>query len=31
MGHMHAILESARSSVILRLLNHAEKRWPQLG
>jgi hypothetical protein len=31
MGHMHAILESARSSVILRVLNHAEKNWPQLG
>jgi hypothetical protein len=31
MGHMPVIPESTRSSVILRLLNHAEKNWPQLG
>ena len=31
MGHMPVIPESTRSSVILRLLNHAEKNWLQLG
>ena len=31
MGHMPAIPESTRSPVILRLLNHAGKNWPQLG
>ena len=30
MGHMPAIPESTRSSIILRLLDHAEKHWPQL-
>ena len=30
MGHMPAIPESTRSSIILRLLDHAEKNWPQL-
>ena len=30
MGHMPAIPESTRSSVILRLLDHAGKNWPQL-
>ena len=28
---MAAIPESTRSPVILRLLNHAEKNWPQRG
>ena len=31
MGHMPAIPESTRSSITLRLLDHAEKNWPQLG
>src|ERR1700751_4586604 len=31
MGHMPAIPESTRSSITLRLLNHAEKNWPQLA
>ena len=31
MGHMPAIPESTRSSIILRLLDHAEKNWPQLA
>ncbi len=31
MEHMPAIPESIRSSVILRLLDHAGKNWPQLG
>ena len=30
MRHMPAIPESTRSSIILRLLDHAEKSWPQL-
>ena len=30
MGHMPAIPESTRRSIILRLLDHAEKNWPQL-
>jgi hypothetical protein len=30
MGHMPAIPESTRSSITLRLLDHAEKNWPQL-
>src|ERR1700689_4455412 len=30
-GHMPAIPESTRSSIILRLLDHAEKNWPQLA
>ena len=30
MKHMPAIPESTRSSIILRLLDHAEKNWPQL-
>ena len=30
MGHMPAIPEPTRSSIILRLLDHAEKNWPQL-
>jgi hypothetical protein len=30
MGHMPAIPEPTRSSIILRLLNHAGKNWPQL-
>ena len=30
MGRMPAIPESTRSSIILRLLDHAEKNWPQL-
>ena len=29
MRHMPAIPESTRSSIILRLLDHAEKNWPQ--
>ena len=31
MRHMPAIPESTRSSIILRLLDHAEKNWPQLA
>ena len=31
MGHMPAIPESTRSSITLRLLDHAEKNWPQLA
>ncbi len=31
MGHMPVIPESTRSPVILRLLDHAGKNWPQLG
>jgi hypothetical protein len=31
MGHMPAIPESTRSSIILRLLDHAEENWPQLA
>ena len=30
MGPMPAIPESTRSSITLRLLDHAEKNWPQL-
>ena len=30
MRHVPAIPESTRSSIILRLLDHAEKDWPQL-
>jgi hypothetical protein len=30
MGHMPAIPQSTRSSVTLRLLDYAEKNWPQL-
>ena len=30
MGHMPAIPESTRGSILLRLLDHAEKNWPQL-
>jgi hypothetical protein len=30
MRHMAAIPESTRSSLALRLLDHAEKHWPQL-
>jgi hypothetical protein len=30
MRHMPAIPESTRSSIILRLLDHAENNWPQL-
>jgi hypothetical protein len=30
MRHMPAIPESTRSSIIVRLLDHAEKNWPQL-
>jgi hypothetical protein len=30
MGHMPAIPASTRSSITLRLLDHAEKHWPQL-
>jgi len=29
-GHMPAIPDSTRSSITLRLLDHAEKHWPQL-
>jgi hypothetical protein len=29
-GHMPAIPESTRRSITLRLLDHAEKHWPQL-
>ena len=31
MRHMPAIPESTRSSIILRLLDHAGKNWPQLA
>src|SRR6266566_4915495 len=31
MKHMPTIPESTRSSIILRLLDHAEKNWPQLA
>jgi hypothetical protein len=31
MGHVPAIPESTRSSIILRLLDHAETNWPQLA
>ncbi len=31
MGHMPAIPESTRSSIIVRLLDHAEHNWPQLA
>ena len=31
MRHMPAIPESTRSSIIVRLLDHAEKNWPQLA
>jgi hypothetical protein len=31
MRHMPAIPEPTRSSIILRLLDHAEKNWPQLA
>jgi hypothetical protein len=31
MGHMPAIPRSTRSSLTLRLLDHAERQWPQLG
>jgi hypothetical protein len=31
MKHMPAIPESTRSSIIVRLLDHAEKNWPQLA
>jgi hypothetical protein len=31
MGHMPAIPESTRSSIIVRLLDHAETNWPQLA
>ena len=30
MRHMPAIPESTRSSIVLRLLDHAGKNWPQL-
>jgi hypothetical protein len=30
MGHMPAIPASTRSPITLRLLDHAEKHWPQL-
>ena len=30
MGRMPAIPQSTRSSILLRLLDHAEKNWPQL-
>jgi hypothetical protein len=30
MGHVPAIPTSTRSSIVLRLLDHAEKHWPQL-
>jgi hypothetical protein len=29
-GHVPAIPDSTRSSITLRLLDHAEKHWPQL-
>jgi hypothetical protein len=31
MRHLPAIPESTRSSIIVRLLDHAEKNWPQLA
>jgi hypothetical protein len=31
MRHMPAIPQSTRSSITLRLLDHAEKNWPQLA
>jgi hypothetical protein len=31
MGHVPAIPESTRSSITLRLLDHAEHNWPQLA
>ena len=31
MRHMPAIPEPTRSSIILRLLDHADKNWPQLA
>src|SRR5260370_41649250 len=31
MRHMPAIPEPARSSIIVRLLDHAEHNWPQLA
>ncbi len=31
MGHVPAIPESTRSSIIVRLLDHAEANWPQLA
>src|ERR1700683_1362945 len=31
MRHIPAIPESTRSSIILRLLDHAEHNWPQLA
>src|ERR1700751_3520093 len=31
MRHMPAIPEPTRSSIVLRLLDHAEKNWPQLA
>src|SRR5947199_10278286 len=31
MRHMPAIPESTRSSIILRLLDHAGQNWPQLA
>ena len=31
MGHVPAISEPTRSSITLRLLDHAEKNWPQLA
>src|SRR5512135_429966 len=31
MRHMPAIPESTRGSIIVRLLDHAEKNWPQLA
>src|SRR5208282_5194275 len=31
MRHMPAIPESTRNSITLRLLDHAEKNWPQLA
>ena len=30
-GHVPAIPESTRSSITVRLLDHAEKNWPQLA
>ncbi len=30
-GAMPAIPESTRSSIVMRLLDHAEKNWPQLS
>ena len=31
MGHVPTIPESTRSSITVRLLDHAEKNWPQLA